>query len=350
MLSIFTRCLFAAAVIQSPTEIKIETSELIEWNKAAIDLVQHFALDDGDGARVFAYLYTAQKTFADASLALTEEYLGSVGPISLQTLRLFEKSFRSKLKADDAFSKDLTQLVARQIDDRFKNEQAEIHAVPMRKGDNIWQGKIPYSGMKIPSMKPWLLSEPSQFRSPAPPPPNDPFWQDQLALVKDAMAQATDAQKKQILFWAGLAGVDSGDWKTIAEKYMDQNQTPLGKRLEVRTLLSLGMFDALVATFDTKYTFWVKRPFMLDPQLKTYIVTPNFPSYPAAHSTVGKTAAIILTYYFPENEQEWNRLADEMGLSRIWAGVHFPIDHEAGQALGEKVGSLALLNAGKVNP
>jgi membrane-associated phospholipid phosphatase len=97
------------------------------------------------------------------------------------------------------------------------------------------------------------------------------------------------------------------------------------------------MADAVIAVFDSKYTYQKKRPFMLDPTIKTVMPTPNHPSYPAGHGTISGSAATVLAHYFPANTTEWARLGQEASISRSWAGIHFTIDNSVGYSLGESV-------------
>ena len=79
------------------------------------------------------------------------------------------------------------------------------------------------------------------------------------------------------------------------------------------------------------------RPNMLDPTIAPLFPVPNFPSYPSNHSTFSATRAEILAYLFPTRAVAMRALATEAGMSRIWAGIHYPMDNLAGNALGKSV-------------
>lgn len=328
----------------------ITLEQLDYWDQIVNELTTKSPLKDGDINRLTAYLYNAQRAFGEASNALTGSYSGNIDPISLHVLQLFYPSYQDKRlqgNASDSFSKELTALLIKKIDARFQEEESQIHPFPIKEGKDLWHGTPPYMGLNIPSMKLWILKQANEFKAPPPPPPEAPFWKDQLAQVKQSMGEATKQQKERILYWAGMSGPGSGEWDTIASAYMSKYNTPISKRLEVRALLAAVLLDARIAIWDSKYTYMVKRPFMLDPQLKPYIETPNHPSYPAGHSGTSAAAAVVLSYYFPENQKEWERLAEECGESRIWAGIHFPIDISASKEMGAKIGRAALLKVKK---
>ncbi len=98
----------------------------------------------------------------------------------------------------------------------------------------------------------------------------------------------------------------------------------------------MGLYDASLVYLSSKYHYLVVRPKVYDPSVTYIIENPNHPSYPAGHSTASTTAAIILTHFFPEDERKWKDLAYEARKSRIWAGIHYPIDNEGGMESGKK--------------
>jgi membrane-associated phospholipid phosphatase len=100
----------------------------------------------------------------------------------------------------------------------------------------------------------------------------------------------------------------------------------------------VAVHDALVACFDAKYTYWAMRPVELDPAVQPLFTTPNHPSYPAAHACLSAAAAEVLGQLFPREADSIHAKAVENGMSRLWAGIHFRSDIEAGLTLGQSVG------------
>ena len=47
---------------------------------------------------------------------------------------------------------------------------------------------------------------------------------------------------------------------------------------------------------------------------------------------------MVLAHLFPDEELDLLALATEAAASRAWAGIHFPIDNDAGQLLGRMWG------------
>ncbi|MFC3127240.1 phosphatase PAP2 family protein [Pseudoroseomonas globiformis] len=62
--------------------------------------------------------------------------------------------------------------------------------------------------------------------------------------------------------------------------------------------------------------------------------SPRHPAYPSGHSTYSAAASEVLTYFFPDERAELERLADNIGMARLWSAVHWRDDHKAGRALG----------------
>jgi membrane-associated phospholipid phosphatase len=71
-------------------------------------------------------------------------------------------------------------------------------------------------------------------------------------------------------------------------------------------------------------------------------VTPGFPSYVSGHSSVSSAAATVLADFFPESAQNLGSMAREAAVSRLYGGIHFRSDNEAGLALGEQIGARTL--------
>ena len=102
-------------------------------------------------------------------------------------------------------------------------------------------------------------------------------------------------------------------------------------------LIAATMFDAFIASQDGKFTYWYIRPSQLDAAIVPLFPVPNFPSYPSNHSSFSAARSEILAYLFPEHADFIRAVGKEAGDSRIWAGIHFPMDHVAGVALGKSI-------------
>jgi membrane-associated phospholipid phosphatase len=70
--------------------------------------------------------------------------------------------------------------------------------------------------------------------------------------------------------------------------------------------------------------------------------TPRHPAYPSGHSTYSAAAARLLREFFPRYGEQLCRLADNAGLARLWAGIHWRSDHTFGQQVGTAVAELVI--------
>jgi len=102
-------------------------------------------------------------------------------------------------------------------------------------------------------------------------------------------------------------------------------------------LVAIAGFDAAVACWDAKYTYWAARPFQLDPQVQQVFTAPAHPSYPAAHGCISGAQGATLAALFPPDPQAFTDMANQAAESRIMAGIHFRSDIEAGLSLGRAV-------------
>jgi PAP2 superfamily len=70
--------------------------------------------------------------------------------------------------------------------------------------------------------------------------------------------------------------------------------------------------------------------------------TPRHPAYPSGHSTYAGAGSEILSWFFPKEKAEFDKLADNIGMARLWAGIHWRSDHVEGVKLGRAVARLVI--------
>jgi membrane-associated phospholipid phosphatase len=91
--------------------------------------------------------------------------------------------------------------------------------------------------------------------------------------------------------------------------------------------------------------YWYIRPHQLDPSIVPLIPVAPFPSYPSNHSTFSSARAEVLAYLFPSRADFVRALGKEGGDSRIWGGIHYPMDNAAGVQLGKSVAQVFISRA-----
>lgn len=215
--------------------------------------------------------------------------------------------------------------------------------------DAVWQGTVPqgpcnWKGTNPgnatgPNWRPLLLSAPSEFRPAVPPPCDSPEVQAELAVVRNFPRGLTAFPTNQRAFyWQSPEGLNFWPY-TYADRWMFEDRlTHNAPRVaRVYALIAASFFDAFIASQDGKFAYWYIRPPQLDPSIVPLFPVPNFPSYPSNHSTFSATRSEMLAYLFPLHADEIRAVGKEGGDSRIWAGIHYPMDNFAGVTLGKAV-------------
>jgi membrane-associated phospholipid phosphatase len=221
----------------------------------------------------------------------------------------------------------------------------------------------------------------SQFRPPPPPALSSSAYAAAFNEVKslgrsDSTTRTAD-QTQIALFWKDAAGTAYafGHWNKIAEGVSVAQGLNLVEDARLFALLNIATADALIACWDGKYTYNFWRPVtaiqfagdsalnpatVSDPSWTPLIVTPNFPSYASAHSTVSGAAAALLTALFgpgygftagsdglpgvTRSFSSFDAAAAEAGQSRIYGGIHYQFDNQGGLASGGALGQFVFQN------
>jgi PAP2 superfamily len=168
--------------------------------------------------------------------------------------------------------------------------------------------------------------------------PSSIDWDKELKKVKHAEKHLTRKQATIAEYWG--TGVASKQWTPIIDKLIDTYGLTPPRAARILAAASAGMNDAFTTAWYLKYRWNVARPNQLDHELKTLLCTPRHPTYPSGHATISGATAEILSYFFPTEKERLVELAKECADSRLYAGVHFPVDNEEGLRLGKQIGSI----------
>jgi membrane-associated phospholipid phosphatase len=197
------------------------------------------------------------------------------------------------------------------------------------------------AGGQLPGVTPWFLTSASQFR-PGPPPAfgSAPFLA-ALGEIRQISDTRTAEQIGIAAFWALSTGTPTtaGFWIQVATDGISQHSLSEREATHLYALLSATMFDAQIGCWDAKETYWFIRPWQADPLITVVpaVGTPNHPSYPSGHSCLSASGSALLSTFFPEERDHLDVMVTEARLSRMYGGIHYRFDIEAGQALGRSV-------------
>jgi undecaprenyl-diphosphatase len=106
--------------------------------------------------------------------------------------------------------------------------------------------------------------------------------------------------------------------------------------LLIAVLLADIVADALAG--GLKAATQVERPPLRYAHPKALIGLPSGSSFPSGHTATSFACATVLSYFAPRAAPAFYLLALAIGFSRIYVGVHWPLDVLGGAVLGVAVG------------
>lgn len=187
----------------------------------------------------------------------------------------------------------------------------------------------------------WVLTSGDQFRAPPPPAFDSEQTQNELSEIKSITRTFPIASKA--MSWHTFDAAYPYWYRFATQRLFEQRQDFDAPHVAlIYATMAVANHDAIVACFDSKYAYWRIRPVQLDPEVVTLFPTPPHPSYPAAHACASNALANTLAYFFPEHAEMILAAAKEAGESRVWGGIHYRSDVDAGLVLGEAVAQTVL--------
>ncbi len=225
----------------------------------------------------------------------------------------------------------------------------------MKHNYSLWS-KLPYAGESDPPKNPeeplagswplfYLKRGKKSFLTPYGKPiklniknPNLIDWNEELKIVQETLETINPNQIQQAKYWG--TGVATKQWTPIIDKLIDTYgvSAPMAGRILATVQASIN--DTFVVVWNLKYKWNVARPDQLDHDLATFVCTPRHPTYPSGHAAISGTVVAVLSYYFPAEADRLKTLANECATSRLYGGVHFPIDNNQGLKLGKQIGKI----------
>ncbi|MEO7412022.1 MAG: vanadium-dependent haloperoxidase [Opitutaceae bacterium] len=226
----------------------------------------------------------------------------------------------------------------------------------------------------IAKVTPFAMTAPDQFRAPPPPSFDSPQSAEELAQIvrigaRDG-AERTEYQTLSAPFWSDDLGTCTppGHWNVIAGDLARRRNLSVPETARLFALLNFAEADAGIACWDTKFFYRTWRPETAlrepDPKLNApakpapgfipLMVSPAFPSYTSGHSTFSAAGSRILEKFLGGDDVEFVARSDglpgavrtyqklsecreEIGMSRLWAGIHVMSDNLEGQKCGIKI-------------
>ena len=190
----------------------------------------------------------------------------------------------------------------------------------------------------------WNVPNVESVRPDPPPAPGSAEFETDAKELRDIADNLTNDQRKIANFWSDGLGTHTppGHWNRFASDLIIENRMNPLRAARVLAYLNMAMMDAGIACWDAKYYYHYPRPIQTIPGFKTILGTPNFPSYTSGHSTFSNAAAKVLSHFFPDDQAIFQGWADEAAISRVYGGIHYRFDIEAGNEQGKLVGEYTI--------
>jgi hypothetical protein len=264
---------------------------------------------------------------------------------------------------------------------RANDGSATAQSVPYTPGTEPgdWQPISPATPL-LPGwgqVTPFGLLVGSQFRLPPPPALHTRIYANDYDEVKllgrvDSPVRPLD-RTNVAKFYAITSPVAT--WNPAARQASLAQGRSLSENARNFALLGMVLGDGAIAAFDTKFHYGLWRPqgairggdvdgnplTAADPDWTPLITTPSFPSYASAHATLSGAARRVLEKTLGKDGHDvtltntglagvvleytaWEEITDDIDDARIYGGIHFRFDQEAGARQGRHIGSYALEN------
>jgi len=237
---------------------------------------------------------------------------------------------------------------------------------------------LPYWGR----VTPFVMTSQSQFRAPPPETLGSKEYAEELAFVASHGARddadRTEYQTLSTPFWSDDLGTATppGHWNVIAQDIARRRNLSVPECARLFALLNLAEADAGISCWETKYyyNFWRPETALreLDPKLNPKVelrpefipnmASPPFPSYTSGHSTFSAAGARMIALVIGTDDVDFSVTSDglpgavhtftklsdaqrEVGMSRVWGGIHTMSDNLEAQKVGVKIADWVYANA-----
>jgi membrane-associated phospholipid phosphatase len=191
--------------------------------------------------------------------------------------------------------------------------------------------------------RPFFLTSASQLRSPAPPAAGSAAFTAALADVRQIASTRTAAQIAIAQSWNTSSGpFTAGTLNLIADSLIRVNRLSEPAAALILAYANAAAFDAQIACWDAKFAYWSMRPSQVDPTITMAIALPNHPSYPSGHSCMTAAFMGVVSEALPQQRTRLDAMVDEAGMSRVYGGIHYRFDIDAGRDIGRAAAALAL--------
>ena len=179
--------------------------------------------------------------------------------------------------------------------------------------------------------------------------------------VYDVSQTLTSEQTAIAVYYRDNPGYGGGHYLSTFEQVLEQEDPKLDFSAYAFAKVSIAIIDAGIGCWKVKYQYNQERPIRYIREVlghstwNTVFPTPNFPDFTSAHSAIAGAFSEIMEglfgyhYHFTDHTYDYlgmpsrsfasfNDMAQEIGDSRVYAGIHNRISCERGLQQGRKIG------------
>lgn len=275
------------------------------------------------------------------------------------------------------------RMLAARTNDGWTVTPVPPYSLPLSPGN--WQPAPPQNAAATfthyPAVLPFALTSNAQFAAAPPPALTSARYGADFNEVK-ALGGATSAtrtaEQTQIArLWAGVGTPTNPflTWNNVARQVsLDRNLSTV-ENARLFALFNMAVHDQLLTSFSGKYQYGLWRPVTAirradedgnpatEPDATWLALVPNppYPSYPGNMAGIGTAQSTMLALFFGRDDiafpHTWDgpggatrfytsfaQMAQEQSDARIYGGLHYRFDNEAGQSIGRNVSNYIFLN------
>lgn len=240
--------------------------------------------------------------------------------------------------------------------------------VPLSLDPGEWQTtpSCPATGgilLQWPDLRPFAIKSTDQFRSAPQPELNSPRYAsdfDEVMRVGDVGSQFRPQDRTDVaLFYAATPPVVV--WNSAAAQVAVEQGRSTSDNARTLALMNMAISDAAASVFETKYSYDFWRPETAihasgNADWVPLVKAPCFPGYGSAHASLSGAARRVLeridgrrhhliTLTNPAvvgvvlQYDAFEQITHDINDARIYGGIHFRFDQEAGGEQGREVGA-----------
>ena len=158
-------------------------------------------------------------------------------------------------------------------------------------------------------------------------------------------------------------------WNQVARQIASTRTDAVTTTARTLAVMNMSLSDAHITVFESKYLYRTWRPETAinradgdgnhrtdrDPNFTPFITTPCFPGYPSAHGAGGGAARVVLERAYGRKGHDLEvtdpgasgivlhytdlrDITDDVSDARVFGGIHFRYDQDAGNKMGEDIG------------